>query len=275
MPQAPEHVGKLVARRYRLIEVVGEGGFGRVYRATDERLSLDVAVKIISPWWAQDPDWVERFAQEARTTAKITHPGVVRVTDTGTDRRVGPYTVAELVDGASLREIIDRRGVLATDEAVDIVAQAADALAAAHDLGIVHRDVKPSNLLIDRAGQVRVCDFGIARLQSGATRSSASHTLVGTPVYMAPEQARGRATGPAADQYALGIVLFELLAGKVPFDADTPVAIAMAHISDEAPALPSAVPAGVAATVARTLAKDPADRFADCHRGCPVRRGTS
>jgi serine/threonine protein kinase len=112
VPHAPNHTGKLVARRYRLSEAIGEGGFGRVYRAVDERLSVDVAVKVINPRWAQDPEWVERFAQEARTAAKVTHPGVVRVTDTGTDATIGPYTVAELVDGSSLRQVIETRGLL-------------------------------------------------------------------------------------------------------------------------------------------------------------------
>jgi hypothetical protein len=263
MPRAPDHTGRLVAGRYHLLAIIGEGGFGRVYRAMDARLDAPVAVKIINPWWAQDPEWVERFAQEAKTAAGIRHPGVVQVTDTGIDSKLGPYTVAELVDGESLRSLLDREGALSPSRAADIAAQAADAVAAAHDRGVVHRDVKPGNLLVDGAGRVRVCDFGIARLQTGATKTSAAHTLVGTPAYMAPEQARGKATGPPADQYALGVVLFEMLAGRPPFDGDTPVAVALAHLSDETPELPDDVPAPLRDTVRRTLAKDPGDRYSD------------
>lgn len=261
MPPIPDHRGKLVARRYQLQAPIGEGGFGRVYIAIDQRLSAQVAVKIIHPWFAVDEEWVERFAAEAKTAAAIGHPGVVRITDTGVDRKLGPFTVAELVDGGSLRDLLDQDGPMSARRAADLVAQAADALAAAHARGVVHRDVKPGNLLLDNQGRVRVCDFGIARVQTGATKSSAAHTVIGTPAYMSPEQSRGKATGPATDQYALGVVLHELLAGQPPFDGETPVAIAMAHISDPPPKPPPGTPTAIRAALARALAKDPDDRY--------------
>lgn len=263
MPVAPDYTGHVLARRYALQSVIGDGGFGRVYRAVDRRLDTVVAVKVINPWWAADPEWVERLGQEARTAAQVQHPGVVRVTDTGTDPTLGPFTVAELIDGPSLRTLLDRDGKLPVDRAIELTRQAADALAAAHARGIVHRDVKPANLLLDAQGRVRVCDFGIARLQSGATRTSASHTVVGTPHYMAPEQTRGKAVGPAVDQYALAVVLYELLTGKPPFDGELPFEIALAHVSDPAPPLPRSVPEPVRAAVLKALAKAPADRHRD------------
>ncbi len=261
MPIAPDHAGRLVAGRYRLEAPIGEGGFGRVYRARDQRLGVSVAVKIIHPWMAE-PEGVQRFEQEARTAAAISHPGVVRVTDTGVDAQVGPYTVAELVDGESLRTRM-RRGRVPVTEAVEFVQQTATALAAAHARGVVHRDIKPGNLLLTSDGQVRICDFGIARLQTGETTTSATHTQVGTYMYMPPEQARGRATGPAADQYALAVVLYELLAGRLPFEGENAMAFALAHLHDEPPPLPPDVPANVRSAVQRALAKDPGDRFPD------------
>jgi hypothetical protein len=262
-PRAPNHCGRIVADRYLLGPIIGEGGFGRVYRGTDARLGAPVAVKVINPWWAQDDDWLQRFAEEARTAAQIGHPGVVRVTDTGTDPDVGPYTVSELVEGESLRMRLDRERGLDADEAVELISQAAQALGAAHDRRIVHRDVKPGNLLVGADGRVHVCDFGIARLQSGATRSSASHTIAGAPGYMAPEQVQGRAAGPAADQYSLAVVLYELLAGRLPFEADTPIAMGMAHINEPVPAPPARTPSHVARALRRALAKAPEERFSD------------
>src|SRR4051812_19356543 len=131
MPTVPDHTGKLVARRYRLATPIGEGGFGRVYRATDDRLNAQVAVKVVHPWFASAEEWVDRFTAEAKAAARIDHAGVVRVTDTGTDRKIGPFIVAELVDGGSLRDLLDRRGALPPEPAADLVAQAADAVAAA------------------------------------------------------------------------------------------------------------------------------------------------
>lgn len=264
MPHAADHTGTVVAVRYYVTGVLGEGGFGRVYRARDDRLDVDVALKIIHPWWAHDPEWVRRFVDEAKTAASIGHPGVVRVTDTGTDPVVGPFQVSELVDGESLRSLLDREDRLAPMRAAGLVAQAAEALAAAHAKGVVHRDVKPSNLLVSD-GRVLVCDFGIARLQTGLTRSSAAHTVIGTPAYMAPEQAAGKPAGPAADQYALGAVLFELLSGDPPFEGDTPVAVAVAQLTEPLPDPPTGTPAPLCAALRRALEKDPADRYPDLY----------
>lgn len=263
MPPATHDLsGHLVGDRYLLNRIIGEGGFGRVYEADDQRLGVLVAVKIINPWWAQDDEWVDRFQQEARLTAKIGHPGVVRVTDTGVDEVAGPFIVAELVSGESLRSLLDQSPSLPLVQTANLVRQTADALAAAHERGVVHRDIKPSNLLVDTDGRVHVCDFGIAKLQAGATRSTSMNTIAGTPVYMAPEQAGGQRTGPAADQYALAVVLYEMLAGQVPFDGATPVEVAVAHLQGEVPPLPASVPLDLRETVYRGLEKDPASRFA-------------
>lgn len=262
-PTAPDLTGRTIARRYQLQEIIGEGGFGRVYRARDSRLDVNVAVKVIHPWYAQDPDWVERFAEEARMTARIAHPGVVRVTDASVDKRIGPYTVAELIDGRSVREALDRDGSMPAPRVSGLLAQASSALAASHAFGIIHRDIKPSNLLLDQRGDVHVCDFGVARLQTGLTGSSASLTLVGTPAYMAPEQALGKGVGPQTDQYSLAVTGYEMLTGGLPFAGESAVELALAHVQQNIPPLPADVPGELREALMRALSKEPADRFAD------------
>jgi tRNA A-37 threonylcarbamoyl transferase component Bud32 len=260
-PKAPNLAGKTVGRRYRLLGVLGEGGFGTVYEGVDERLGRRVAVKVVKPWWAEDPEWTGRFEQEAKLAASLNHRGIVQVHDSGRDVQAGLYIVCELVEGESLADRA-RRARVPAPEAVRIVAEILDALQAAHERGVIHRDIKPQNVLIDHDGAVKLADFGVARLSGGMTNSSASATVIGTPVYMSPEQARGRTVKATADVYSVGVLLYELLAGEPPFTGDNHVELAMKHVSDPPPALPPKVPAALRDVVSKALAKDPSDRYA-------------
>jgi serine/threonine-protein kinase len=257
---APDLSGSALDDRYELHALIGEGGFGRVYRGFDRRLARPVAVKVIKPWWAQDSDWVQRFQREAQLLARISDPGIVQIYDIG-HAASGPYYVAELVDGESLAERL-RRGPLAPAEARAIAEQLCDALAGAHAQGIVHCDVKPANVLITAAGQVKVGDFGVARLAEG-TSQAPSATVAGTPRYMSPEQARGQPTGPATDVYSAGVVLYEMLAGEPPFAFGSAVELGLRHVQEQPPPLQAEVPAALREVVERALAKDPVARYRD------------
>jgi hypothetical protein len=260
MPQAPDLIGLALDGRYELHALIGEGTFGRVYRGCDRRLARPVAVKVIKPWWAEDPEWVAAFEREAQLLASVSHPGIVQIFDVGSAPE-GLYYVAELVEGRSLVERL-REGPVAPVEARAIAEQMAGALSGAHIRRVVHRDVKPANVLISRTGEVKVTDFGVARLAEGST-DGAGGTIVGTPRYMAPEQARGLAATPATDVYGVGVVLYEMLAGRPPFAGSSVVELAFSHVHDSPPPLPAQVPAPLAQVVDRALAKDPHERFAD------------
>jgi eukaryotic-like serine/threonine-protein kinase len=260
MPQAPDLTGHALDGRYELYALIGEGTFGRVYRGRDRRLARPVAVKVIKPWWAEDPEWVAAFEREAQLLASVSHPGIVQIFDVGSAPE-GLYYVAELVEGRSLVERL-RDGPLAPMEARGIAEQLAGALSRAHARRVVHRDVKPANVLISRDGEVKVTDFGVARLAEGST-DGAGGTIVGTPRYMAPEQARGLNATPATDVYGVGVVLYEMLAGRPPFAGTSVVELAFSHVHDSPPPLPGHVPAPLADVVDRALAKDPRERFAD------------
>ncbi len=263
------------ARRYRLDSRIATGGMGEVWRATDTALNREVAVKVLKAEYADDPAFRQRFAIEARHAASLQHPGVAGVYDFGEAHSAGiadgsgtprPYLVMELVEGEPLSTLLrqgaDSRRDLDRDAVRDLVAQAGEAIGAAHAAGIVHRDVKPANLMVTPAGQLKVTDFGIARAADGAgiTQTGA---VMGTPQYLSPEQAQGLPATPRSDVYSLGVVAFECLAGRRPFEADSPVATALAHIREPVPDLPPDVPADLAAVVHRALAKDPAERYAD------------
>ena len=263
------------ADRYRLDSRIATGGMGEVWRATDTALSREVAVKVLKAEYADDPAFRQRFAIEARHAAALHHPGVAGVFDFGEAHGAGiadgsgvprPFLVMELVEGEPLstllRQGLDSQRNLDRDAVRDLLAQAGDAIGAAHAAGIVHRDVKPANLMVTPSGQLKVTDFGIARAADGAgiTQTGA---VMGTPQYLSPEQAQGQPATPRSDVYSLGVVAFECLAGRRPFEADSPVATALAHIREPVPDLPADVPADLAAVVRRALAKDPADRYAD------------
>ncbi len=258
MPIAPDLSGVALDGRYELHAVIGEGTFGRVYRGRDRRLARWVAVKVIKPWWSEDPEWVESFEREAQLLASISDPGIVQIYDVG-HASEGLYYVAELVDGESLADRL-RAGPIPPDEAADIAEQLANALAHAHARRVVHRDVKPANVLITVDGRIKVGDFGVARLAEGS--SEGGGTVAGTPRYMAPEQARGAGTSPSTDVYGVGVVLYEMLAGRPPFQGSM-VELAVAHVQDPPPPLPPGTPLSLGAIVERALAKDPTDRYAD------------
>jgi serine/threonine-protein kinase len=255
--------GELVADRYELQEVVGTGGMSTVYRAVDTLLERNVALKILHPHYGDDAEYVERFRREARSVAQLSHPNIVTVIDRG-DAGGQQYIVFEYVDGESLKQLVDRTGPLPARRAIELGLQVAEALAFAHNNGLVHRDVKPQNVLVTEDGEAKVTDFGIARsmdVEHGVTQTG---TVLGTSNYLSPEQARGQAVTPATDVYSLGVVLYELLTGEVPFPGETFVAVAMKHINEEPPSVAERrpdVPLRLVAAIERALAKDPADRF--------------
>lgn len=248
----------LLAGRYRLHERVGAGGMGEVWRATDETLGRTVAVKMMQPGLLDDPSFGARFRAEARMMASIDHPGVVGVRDYYRDDEIALLAM-DFVPGESLARLLARQGRLPPARAMEIIAQAADALHAAHQIGVVHRDVKPANLLIRPDGTVVLTDFGIARSHAG-TQLTATGALLGTLSYLAPEQVLGDPATPRSDVYALGVVAYECLTGRRPFERENPFASAMARVREAPPTLPGDVPVPVAAIVSQALAADPAHR---------------
>ncbi len=260
MPSAPDLAGLALDGRYELHELLGEGAFGRVYRGTDRRLRRSVAVKVIKPWWAEDSAWVERFQREARLLASVKDPGIVQIFDIG-HAEEGPYYVAELVEGESLADRLAREPI-PPEQARTIAERLCNALGSAHRQGVLHCDVKPANILLGAGGEVKVGDFGVARLAEGTSQAQ-SATVAGTPRYMSPEQARGRATSAATDVYSAGVVLYEMLAGRPPFPDGSPVELGLRHLQDDPPPLPEGTPQPLREVVERSLAKDPRARFAD------------
>jgi serine/threonine-protein kinase len=259
VPHAPDLVGCALDGRYELHELIGEGTFGRVYRGYDRRLARDVAIKVIKPWWAADPEWADSFGREAQLLARVSDPGIVQIYDVG-QAEEGLYYVTELVEGESLAARLKREGPVSPWAASEIAEQLCRALEHAHAQQIVHRDIKPANVLLSRHGEVKVGDLGIARLAEGTTEGGTA-TIVGTPRYMAPEQASGQPVTPATDVYSAGIVLFEMLAGHPPFNGDTAVEIALRHVQAPVPPLPPGTPWALEEIVQRALAKEAADRY--------------
>jgi serine/threonine-protein kinase len=247
----------LLAGRYRLVHRLACGGMGQVWRAADEVLGRPVAVKLLGGEFAEDRAFLDRFRTEARRSAALSHPGIAGVFDYGEIQQPNrtAYLVMELVEGAPLSAVLAREGRLDPERVLDVVAQAALALGAAHRAGVVHRDVKPSNLLIRPDGVVKVTDFGIARMIGEAPRSEIG-LVVGTAAYLSPEQVACRPVTPASDVYALGVVAYECLAGRRPFTGEHPVALALAHQRHRPPPLPSDVPEPVRALVEQAMAKD-------------------
>ncbi|MFD6666812.1 protein kinase [Micromonospora chalcea] len=254
----------VLSGRYRLEDRVATGGMGDVWRATDLVLGRPVAVKVLLPALVSDPDFIARFRSEARIMASLRHPGVVQVFDCGEDELPSggraDYLVMEFVAGEPLSRRIEDAGCLEVAETMSIVAQVAQALHAAHGRGIVHRDVKPSNLLVQDDGTVVLVDFGVAR-STNVTSITSTNAVPGTALYMAPEQAAGRPVSGATDVYALGAVAYCCLTGSPPFTGDNPLQVAVRHLDDEPPELPAEIPASVRELVSRALAKDPADRY--------------
>jgi serine/threonine protein kinase len=260
---APMNQISLLGNRYRLGERIAAGGMGSVYRAVDETLGRQVAVKVLRRELADDPTFLERFRREARAAAVVSHPGVAGVYDYG-ELGGQPFIVMELVEGETLAERIAARGRLPWPAAFAIGEQVARALAAAGAHGLVHRDVKPANILLGADGRAKVTDFGIAKAAASATLTRTGMVL-GSANYVAPEQAQGDHVGPAADQYSLGCVLFEAVTGETPYRGSNPVAIATQHVSAPVPDprehRPD-LPAAAADLIRRALAKEPERRFA-------------
>jgi eukaryotic-like serine/threonine-protein kinase len=254
--------GTLLARRYELGHPLGTGGMAEVYQATDRRLGRAVAVKVIRPELAADERAVARFRREARAAGGLSHPGIVAVHDVGIHGG-SPFMVMELVRGRTLARVLLEEGRMTPDRAVSVGRDVADALSAAHAAGVIHRDVKPGNVMVTAEGTVKVLDFGIARVAQW-TPLTETRTMHGTAEYMSPEQIRGDPVDERSDVYSLGVVLFELVAGRPPFGGDSPLAIAFRHMEEPPPALRAVrpdAPAALEAILERCLAKEPGHRY--------------
>ena len=251
--------------RYEVIEPVGSGGMAEVYRARDELLGRDVAVKVLSERFSRDPSFVERFRREAQRAANLSHPNIVGLYDFGSDGDTY-YIVMEYIEGRTLAEVIADNGALMPERAAEIAADVGAALQRAHGSGIIHRDIKPGNIMLTSAGQTKVTDFGIARAVGGEQDATMTQTgmVIGTAAYLSPEQAQGEPVDARSDIYALGCVLYESLAGSPPFTGDTPLSIAYKHVREEATPpsrLNRDVPADLDAIVMKAMAKAPGARY--------------
>jgi tRNA A-37 threonylcarbamoyl transferase component Bud32 len=256
-------IGELIGGRYEIEELVGTGGMSSVYRARDSVLERRVALKILHEHFSADPEYVERFRREARAIARLNHPNIVTVIDRG-EFGNRQFIVFEHIPGENLKEVVEREGQLPVAQALALTHQIARGLAFAHQHGVVHRDVKPQNVLLDESGTAKVTDFGIARSLDPGEELTQTGTLLGTSDYIAPEQASGEPIDARSDQYSLGVLLYELLTGEVPYPADSFMAVAMRHLRDPVPSVRERrrdVPDRVDKIVARAMAKRPADRF--------------
>ncbi len=257
-------IGDVIAERYELVEICGTGGMSTVYKAHDQLLERNVALKVLHPHYGDDEEYVERFRREARAVAQLSHPNIVTVIDRG-EADGHQFIVFEYIDGENLKELVGRTGPLPVRRAIELGVAIAEGLAFAHEHGLVHRDVKPQNVLLNGDGQAKVTDFGIARsldVEHGVTQTG---TVMGTSNYLSPEQASGKPVTPATDVYSLGVVLYELLTAAVPFPGDNFVAVAMKHLNDPPPDILQSrpdVPLRLASALDRALEKEPARRFA-------------
>ncbi|WP_236785265.1 Stk1 family PASTA domain-containing Ser/Thr kinase [Anaerococcus ihuae] len=256
----------ILGNRYKLKDLIGVGGMAKVYKATDRLLQRDVAIKILKDQYAEDDEFVKKFSNEAMSAARLTHVNIVSVYDIGEDLIEGKkihYIVMEYVDGETLKDKIDREKILSNHDIVDYSIQIAQALNQAHSSNIIHRDIKPQNILMDKYGLLKVTDFGIARVSTNATITYTS-SILGTVHYISPEQAKGKFVDEKSDLYSLGVVMYEMATGKVPFDADNSVGIAVMHIQDE-PESPIKLNENLSPRlndiIMKLLQKDPQERF--------------
>jgi eukaryotic-like serine/threonine-protein kinase len=253
---------RVLADRYEIDTVLGQGGMAKVFLGTDRVLGRTVAVKVLSPQFAGDDNFVSRFRREAQSAAGLNHPNIVSVYDTGNQNDVH-YIVMEYIEGRTLRDVIREEGPLHPQRAIEVGEALARALAAAHEAGLVHRDVKPGNIMFTRDGEVKVTDFGIARTSSGDTLTQTAAVL-GTASYLSPEQAQGTSVDARSDVYSVGCVLYEMLTGRPPFTGDSPVSIAYKHVKED-PVPPARlnpdIPSPLEAVVMKCMAKNPENRY--------------
>jgi eukaryotic-like serine/threonine-protein kinase len=254
--------GEVIAGRFEILELIGKGGMSSVFKAHDRLLDRIVAIKVLHPHFTADEEYVERFRREARAVAQLSHPNIVTVIDRGEDAG-RQYIVFEYVEGENLKQLLERTGPMPVHEALDMALQMARALSFAHGRGLIHRDVKPQNVLLNAEGQAKMTDFGIARSVDvqGVTITG---TVLGTSEYIAPEQARGQQVDAQTDVYSLGVVLYELLTGNVPYDGDNFVTVALRHVNEPVPSVlerrPDAPPR-LALAVEQAMAKSPGERY--------------
>lgn len=267
-------IGRLLGNRYLIQERIGEGGMAVVYRAQDQRLRREVAVKVLREPYASDPEFVRRFRQEAHAAASLSHPHVAAVYDVGSDGDVD-YIVMELLPGRTLRDVLREQGPLPPERAVEIAIQVARALQHAHERGLIHRDIKPQNILFTPDEQVKVADFGIARAFGGSSATETG-TILGSVHYMSPEQVAGEPVGPPSDVYSLGVVLYEMLTGQRPYEGASPFEIAQKHLQGGFPPpqqVRPEIPPALAAIVQKAMARLPSHRFASAREMEQALRG--
>jgi serine/threonine-protein kinase len=255
-------IGKILSNRYELIEEIGVGGMAKVYKGKDILLNRTVAVKILREQYASDSNFVRHFRKEAQAVASLSHPNIVSMYDVGEDKGIH-YLVMEYIEGSNLKNVIKEKGFLDIKKSLKIITQICDALEHAHSNKVVHRDIKPHNILITPKGQVKVTDFGIARAVTEATVTYTG-SMVGSVHYISPEQARGKITDYKSDIYSAGIVLYEMLTGKVPFSGDSPIAIALKHIQENVPSIKKLnpnIPDNLIYIIEKSLNKNPEERF--------------
>ncbi len=262
-------IGQVLGDRYEIQERIGSGGMSVVYRAHCSYLHRDVAIKVLRNQYADDEEFLRHFSREARAAARLSHPNIVNIYDVGQDEDLDiSYIIMELVSGRSLKNILAERGSLDPLEALDITDQILGALECAHHNGVIHRDIKPDNVMIDESGRIKVADFGIARAQGTGTFVPGDK-IVGSVRYMSPEQARGRHTDSRSDLYSVGIVLYEMLTGTVPFDGDSTIGVALRQMNDEPEPIDQVrpdVPRPLADAIMSSLAKDPGERYASAEQ---------
>ncbi|HEY4578359.1 MAG TPA: Stk1 family PASTA domain-containing Ser/Thr kinase, partial [Savagea sp.] len=255
-------IGKRIGERYELLQVIGEGGMSRVYLAKDIILDREVAIKILHYDFAHEDDLKKRFQREALSATSLTHPNIVDIYDVGEDGELH-YLVMEYINGQTLKTYIQQKGRLTADEAVPIMKQLVSAISHAHHSGIIHRDIKPQNILMDAEGEVKITDFGIA-MALNATAYTKTNSIIGTVHYLSPEQARGGIASKRSDLYSLGIVFYELLTGELPFAAESAVAIALKHLQEEIPSVRARfpdIPQSVENVILKSTAKNSNDRY--------------
>ena len=255
-------IGQIIKERYEILEVLGEGGMAFVYKAMDTQLERFVAIKTLKPNYVNQETFVERFRREAKTAANLNHPNIVQIFDWGIEEE--PFFVMEYIEGNTLTSIIAKNRTISLSDVLFIGAQVASGLQAAHQKGLVHRDIKPGNIMITPDGKVKVTDFGIVSLQNEESDITKTGSILGTASYISPEQAQGKPVSIESDLYSLGTVLYELIAGKPPFSGESPISTATKHLTDKPEKLSNFrkdIPKGVENAVLKLLEKSTFDRF--------------